>query len=139
MEVGGRHTHQSHFWLRYSTLLIYMYMICDLHTDKREYISREEFESKFQSQQREIESLQAQLNYWQNTTIKILMKYPINGEGESSSCTVELEDELSLKDLSQQMEEIFNQTQGKATILYHYHLHNISIMMKSLKFALNPY
>ena len=42
------------------------------------------------------------------------MKYPINGEGESSSCTVEQEDELSLKDLSLQMEEIFNQTQGKA-------------------------
>jgi hypothetical protein len=41
------------------------------------------------------------------------MKYPINGEGESSRCTVELEDEFSLKDLSQQMEEIFNQTKGK--------------------------
>ena len=43
------------------------------------------------------------------------MKYPINGEGISSSCTVEAEDELSLQDLSEQMEEIFNQTQGKAT------------------------
>ena len=85
--------------------------------DKQENISREEFESKFQSQQKEIESLQAQLNYWQNTTIKILMKYPINGEGESSSCTVEQDVELSLKNLSQQMEEIFNQTQGtKATL-----------------------
>ena len=80
--------------------------------DKQDYISREEFESK-------IESLQAQLNYWQNTTISILMKYPINGEGESSSCTVELEDKLSLKDLSQQIEEVFNHTQGKAMILYH--------------------
>jgi hypothetical protein len=84
--------------------------------DKQDYISREEFESKFQTQQREIDSLQKQLIYWQNTTINILMKYPINGEGESSRCTVELEDELSLKDLSQQMEEIFNQTQSK-TIL----------------------
>ena len=81
--------------------------------DKQDYISREEFESKFQSQQREIESLQKQLNYWQNTTINILTKYPINGEGESTSCTVKVDDELSLKDLSQQMEEIFNQTQGK--------------------------
>ena len=43
------------------------------------------------------------------------MKYPINGEGESNSCTVEAEDKLSLQDLSEQMEEIFNQTQGKAT------------------------
>ena len=45
------------------------------------------------------------------------MKYPVDGEGESSSCKVEVEDELSLKDLSQQMEEIFNQTQGKPTLL----------------------
>ena len=62
------------------------------------------------------------------------MKYPINGEGESSSCTVELEDKLSLKDLSLQVEEIFNQTQGKATILYHYHiheyLHNVKIRIR---------
>ena len=90
------------------------------------YVSHEEFES-----------LQAQLNYWQNTTISILMKYPINGEGKSSSCTVELENELSLKDLSQQMEEIINQTQGKATILYEYHLYIISQNVKSLKIALN--
>ena len=33
------------------------------------------------------------------------------------SCKVEVEDELSLNDLSQHMEEIFNQTQGKPTLL----------------------
>ena len=99
------------FWL------LEQYITCIWSADKREYISREEFESKFAAQQREIESLQKQLNYWQNTTINILMNYPIDGEGQSSSCKVEVEDELSLKDLSQQMEEIFNQTQGKPTLL----------------------
>ena len=93
------------------------YIACIWSADKQEYISREEFESKFAAQQREIESLQKQLNYWQNTTINILMKYPIDGEGQSNSCKVEVEDELSLNDLSQQMEEIFNQTQGKPTLL----------------------
>ena len=99
--------------------------------DKQDCTSCDEFESKFQSQQREIESLQKQLNYWQNTTINILEKYPIDGDkyftlhlldasynlflgGESRSCAIE--NELSLMDLSQQMEEGFNQTQGKAII-----------------------
>ena len=45
------------------------------------------------------------------------MKYPIDGEGESNNCTIEVEDELSLNNLSQQVEESFNKTQGKATIL----------------------
>ena len=58
------------------------------------------------------------------------MKYPINGEGESSSCTVELEDELSLKDLSQQMEEIINQTQGRPQF-YKSIISIISQMVKS--------
>ena len=51
-----------------------------LYIDKQGCISCEEFESKLQSQQREIESLQNQLNYWQNTTINILEKYPMDGE-----------------------------------------------------------
>ena len=105
--------------------------------DKQDYISREEFESKFQSQQREIESLQKQLNYWQNTTINILTKYPINGEGESiaNSCTVEVEDELSLNDLSQQMEEIFNQTQGKGHIIISLH-HILTRMIYDQEFEI---
>ena len=114
MKVGGGHTHHSYFGFWCSTSFVH-----DIWSaDKQDYISREEFESKLRSQQREIESLQKQLNYWQNTTINILMKYPINddSEGESSSCTIEVEDELSLQDLSQKMEEIFNQTQGKASI-----------------------
>ena len=49
-------------------------------TGKQDCVSCEEFESKLQSQQREIESLQKQLNYWQNTTIDILEKYPIDGK-----------------------------------------------------------
>ena len=79
--------------------------------DKQDCISCEEFELKLESQQKEIEALQKQLNYWQNTTINILSKYPIDGEGESRSCA--MEDEPSLNDLSQQMEELSNQSQGK--------------------------
>ena len=48
--------------------------------DKQDCTGCEELESKLQSQQREIESLQKQLNYWQNTTINILEIYPIDGE-----------------------------------------------------------
>ena len=48
--------------------------------DKQECVSCEGLESKLQSQQKEIESLQKQLNYWQNTTIDILEKYPTHGK-----------------------------------------------------------
>ena len=41
------------------------------------------------------------------------MKYTIDGEGESNSCTIKVEDELSLNNLSQQVEESYNKTQGK--------------------------
>ena len=79
--------------------------------------SCEELESKLQAQHKEIESLQKQLNYWQNTTINILMKYPIDSEGEFESCTAK--DELSLIDISQQIKEISNQTQGIRPCILH--------------------
>lgn len=83
--------------------------------------SCEAFESKLEVQHKEIESLQKQLNFWQNTTTNILMKYPIDSEGEYESCTV-AKDELSSMDISQQIKEILaNQTQGKA-------MNNISII-----------
>ena len=84
-------------------------------------MSCEEFESKLEAQHKEIESLQKQLNFWQNTTINILMKYPIDSEGEYESCTV-AKDKLNSMDISQQIKEILsNQTQGKA-------MNNISII-----------
>jgi hypothetical protein len=42
-----------------------------------ESISREQFESL----QKDIASLQKELNYWQNTTISILKKYLLENEG----------------------------------------------------------
>jgi hypothetical protein len=40
-------------------------------------ISREQFESL----QKDVASLQRELNYWQNTTISILKKYLLENEG----------------------------------------------------------
>ena len=53
--------------------------ICDYYIDMQGCSSCEELESKLQFQQKEIESLQRQLNYWQNTTINIFENYPIDG------------------------------------------------------------
>ena len=48
----------------------------------------EEFQSKSCVSREEFESLQQELNYWQNTTINILKKYLIDNEGMSTIDTL---------------------------------------------------
>ena len=49
-----------------------------MYTGNQNCVSREEFESQ-------INSLQRELYYWQNTTINILKKYLVDNEGEQQS------------------------------------------------------
>ena len=110
--------------------------------DKQDCNSCEELESKLQAQWKEIELLQKQLNYWQNTTINILEKYPIDGKNnftwrgalysrnsifsiiEPRTCASDrdsyIDGKLSLEDLSQQIQKIINQTQGIYAMLIIY-------------------
>ena len=112
------------------SVCVYIYMTID----KQDCSNCEELESKLQAQQKEIELFQKQLSYWQNTTINILEKYPIDGKNnftwrgalyaqnstfsitEPRTCASDrdsyIDGKLSLEDLSQQMQEIINQTQG---------------------------
>ena len=58
----------------YTIAYVMLYLtVCD----GVENISREQFESL----QKDVASLQKELNYWQNTTINILKKYLLENEG----------------------------------------------------------